>query len=116
MAYFYWQGIWGDGVVCIMLWMLAGESGSKAKCTVVPSSAYRDPHELVCLNWYAPHADQSNDPRPEASPLLMICAESKAEALFHLITWVGILKKILTYQGTSFMSTQSFLILSSMYW
>lgn len=77
MAYFYWQGIWGDGVVCFMLWMLALKSVSKAKCNAAPSFAYRDLHELVCLNWYAHCAHLSNDPGPEASPLLMICAESK---------------------------------------
>ncbi len=41
---------------------------------------------------------------PEAVPLLSISAKSVAEALFQLISRVGIPKEILTDQGTAFMS------------
>ena len=41
---------------------------------------------------------------PEAIPLRNISARSVAQALFHIISWVGISKEILTDQGTNFMS------------
>lgn len=62
MAHSYCQGICGDALVCFLLQMLAGESASKAKCTIPPSSAYHDLLELVCLIWNVPHDDTSNDP------------------------------------------------------
>ena len=41
---------------------------------------------------------------PEAIPLRNISAKSVAQALFHVISRVGIPKEILTDQGTNFMS------------
>ncbi|XP_067306043.1 uncharacterized protein [Pseudorasbora parva] len=41
---------------------------------------------------------------PEAVALRNISSKSVADALFRLISWVGVLKEILTDQGTAFMS------------
>ena len=41
---------------------------------------------------------------PETIPLRNISVRSVAQALFHVISWLGIPKEILTDQGTDFMS------------
>ncbi len=96
--------------------MPVGKSPGLPKSAIAPSSANAGPLQE---NWYGPHRPLERSARghrlalvlvdyatryPEAVALRNISAKSVAEALFRMISRVGIPKEILTDQGTAFMS------------
>ncbi len=96
--------------------MSVSESPGLPKSTFAPPSANAGP---LRKNWYGPHRPLERSARghrvalvlvdyatryPETVALRNISAKSVAEALFRMISRVGIPKEILTDQGTAFMS------------
>ncbi len=99
-------------VVCGVSGMSAGKSTGHSQNALAPITPDGGP---LRENWYGPHrairafrfalvlVDYATR-YPEAVPLRSISAKSVAEALFRIISRVGIPKEILTDQGTAFMS------------
>ncbi len=100
-------------VVCGLSRMPVGKSPGLPKSVIAPSSANAG---TLRDNWYGPHRAIRTvgtgasvlcnyaTRYPEAVALRNISAKSVAEALFRMISRVGIPKEILTDQGTALMS------------
>ena len=118
MARFYWPGIWTD----VRRWC-----ASCPECQLVnqpailraplrPLPLMEVPFERIGMHLIRPFHRSARGYRfvlvlvdyatryPEAVPLRTISAKSVAQALFQVISRVGIPKEILTDQGTQFMS------------
>ena len=118
MARFYWPGIWGD----VRRWCAACPECQLVNAPAIPKAPLRPiplvevPFERIGMDLVGPLDRSARGYRfvlvivdyatryPEAVPLRSISANSVAQALFQLISRVGIPKEILTDQGTSFMS------------
>ena len=116
MAQFYWPGIWAE---------VRRLCASCPECQLVNPPAVRRaplrplplvevPFDRIGMDIIGPLERLTQGYRfvlvdyatgyPEAIPLRNISARSVAQALFHVISRVGIPKEILTDQGTNFMS------------
>ena len=118
MARFYWPGIWAD----VRRWCAACPECQLVNHPATPKAPLRPlplvevPFERLGMDLIGPLDRSARGYRfvlvlvdyatryPEAVPLRNISAKSVAQALFQVISRVGIPKEILTDQGTSFMS------------
>ncbi|KAK5854605.1 hypothetical protein PBY51_004785 [Eleginops maclovinus] len=118
MARFYWPGIRAD----VKRWCASCSECQLVNPPATPKAPLRPlplievPFERVGMDLIGPLDRSARGYRfvlvlvdyatryPEAVPLRNISAKSVAQALFHIISRVGIPKEILTDQGTSFMS------------
>ena len=118
MARFYWPGIYAD----VQRWCASCRECQLSNPPAIPKAPLRPlplmeiPFERIAMDIVGPLDRSSRGYRfvlvivdyatryPEAVPLRSISAKSVAQALFQLISRVGIPKEILTDQGTAFMS------------
>ncbi|XP_062418320.1 uncharacterized protein LOC134129059 [Pungitius pungitius] len=118
MTRFYWPGIRGDA----RRWCASCPECQLVNSPAIPRAPLRPlplvevPFERIGMDLIGPFYRSSRGYRfvlvlmdyatryPEAVPLRNISAKSVAQALFQVISRVGIPKEILTDQGTSFMS------------
>ena len=118
MDRFYWPGIWAD----VRRWCAACPECQLVNAPAIPKAPLRPlplieiPFERLAMDLIGPFDRSTQGYRfvlvlvdyatryPEAVPLRNISAKSVAQALFQVISRVGIPKEILTDQGTSFMS------------
>ncbi len=118
MAWFFWPGIHEN----VRRWCAACREcqlvnpPATAKAPLRPLPLMEVPFERIGMDLIGPLERSARGHRfalvlvdyatryPEAVPLRSISAKSVAEALFRLISRVGIPKEILTDQGTAFMS------------
>ena len=118
MARFYWPGIRAE----VRRWCASCPECQLVNPLAVPRAPLRPlplveaPFDRVGMDIIGPLERSSQGYRfvlvlidyatryPEAIPLRNISAKSVAQALFHVISRVGIPKEILTDQGTNFMS------------
>ncbi|XP_051509646.1 uncharacterized protein LOC127415117 [Myxocyprinus asiaticus] len=118
IARFYWPGIGGD----VRRWCAACRECQLVNPPATPKAPLRPlplievPFERIGMDLVGPLERSARGHRfvlvlvdyatryPEAVPLCNISARSVAEALFKIISRVGIPKEILTDQGTTFMS------------
>ena len=118
MARFYWPGIRGD----VRRWCASCPECQLVNPPAIPRAPLRPlplmqvPFERIGMDIIGPFHRSARGYRfvlvlvdyatryPEAVPLRNISAKSVAQALFQVISRVGVPKEILTDQGTSFMS------------
>ena len=118
MDRFFWPGIWAD----VRRWCAACPECQLVNTPAIPKAPLRPlplveiPFDRVAMDLIGPFDRSTQGYRfvlvlmdyatryPEAVPLRNISAKSVAQALFQIISRVGIPKEILTDQGTSFMS------------
>ena len=118
MARFYWPGIRGE----VRRWCASCRECQLVNQPAIPRAPLRPlplmevPFERIGMDLIGPFPRSARGYRfvlvlvdyatryPEAVPLRTISAKSVAQALFQVISRVGIPKEILTDQGTSFMS------------
>ncbi len=118
MARFFWPGIHEN----VRWWCAACREcqlvnpPATAKAPLRPLPLMEVPFERICMDLIGPLERSARGYRfalvlvdyatqyPEAVPLRSISAKSVAEALFRIISRVGIPKEILTDQGMAFMS------------
>ena len=118
MDRFYWLGIWAD----VRRWCSACpecqlvNAPATPKVPLHPFLLMEIPFDRVAMDHITPFDQSTQGYRflfvlvdyatqyPEAVPLRNISAKSVAQALFQIISHVGIPKEILTDQGTLFMS------------
>ena len=107
MARFYWPGIWECQLV---------NQTAIPRAPLQPLPLMEVPFKRIVMDLIGPFHQSAHAYRfvlvlvdyatryPEAVPLCTISAKSVAQALFQVISRVGIPKDILTDQGTQFMS------------